>query len=77
MKAILEFDLNDHDEMIAHKRYLSSDSLCTVLYKIDQWLRDCVKYGDDEIKGNHLQEARDKLYEYMDNEGINLDAIYP
>ena len=76
MKAILEFDLNDHDEKMAHKRCLSSDSLCSVLHLIGQWLRGEIKYGNNEIRADHLQEVRDKLHEYMDNENINLEEIY-
>ena len=77
MKAILEFDLNDYDEKIAHKRYLSSDALCAVLHGIDEWLRGEIKYRDDGKRGKHLQDARGKLYELMDSENINLDEIYP
>lgn len=39
-----------------------------VAMELDEWLRQKIKYEDR----NHLQEARDRLHEIKDEEGLSL-----
>ena len=45
MKAKLEFDLNDYDDKLAHKRAVSSTDTYIALVKINEKIRSHVKYG--------------------------------
>lgn len=46
MKAILEFDLDNRDDRNEHLRAIAATDAFIVLYKIDDMLRDIVKYDD-------------------------------
>ena len=69
MKATLEFDLPE--DFGAHLRAVQADRLTFVLWDLDQWLRDQIKYQD-----NHdVQPVRDKLHEILDDHGLILDTL--
>ena len=76
MKAIIKFNLPDDQQ--EYDRANAASRLCSVLWEYDQWLRSEIKYNESEdseiIDG--YQKARDKLYEVMSSEDINLDKIY-
>ena len=65
MKAYLKPE--DEQECL---RMVKSLDLCLVIFNFDQWLRSEIKYQNEPY-----QLARDKLYETMDEYGINLDEL--
>jgi hypothetical protein len=68
MKAILEFSLpEDNQEFELHTK--ASKMYCT-LWEFDQWLRSEIKYKDKE-----LDEVRDKLREFMNDNRIDFDMV--
>ena len=68
MKAILEFSLpEDNQEFELHTK--ASKMYCT-LWEFDQWLRSEIKYKDQE-----LDEVRDKLREFMNDNRIDFDMV--
>jgi hypothetical protein len=71
MKAILKFDLNEQDDILAHKRCVKSLDMAFVLWKVDQYLRSESKYKDNEI----AYEIREKLYEIMSDHGLNFNDL--
>jgi hypothetical protein len=71
MKAILKFDLNEQDDILAHKRCVKSLDMALVLWKVDQYLRSESKYKDNEI----AYEIREKLYEIMSDHGLNFNDL--
>jgi hypothetical protein len=74
MIVSLEFELpKDKEELeVAEK----GQDLYFTLYNFDQWLRYETKYLPyDEDYRRHLQMARDKLYEIMDEKGVHLDMM--
>ena len=85
MEAILKFDLNDPDDRHEFARASRATALCSTLWDLDQYLRGRTKYyQDDKDKSKDynegmyaaFDEARDKLYEIMNGEGIDLENIY-
>ena len=69
MKAILEFNLpEDRDEFTIANNAMNFYLTCR---NLDEWLRREIKYYNRK----ELQEARDKLFEYMEYRNINLDMI--
>jgi len=48
-KGILEFDLNEQDEVMAHKRCVKSLDLALVLWDMDAYLRAETKYAQDSM----------------------------
>lgn len=71
-KAILEFDLNDPDDVEFHKKVISVKQAYSVLWEYDQWLRKIIKYEERE-KWASIDEAREKLYELLNEHGIDFD----
>jgi len=67
MKAILEFDLNDHDERMAHLRAVKSTSMAIVLFEIQHNLFRGIEENNTSI----IEKINDLIHEH----GINLDEL--
>ena len=76
MKAILEFNLDEHDDRVSHLRAVKALDMALVLWDIDQYLRGLIKHGDlDDKVYDALDATRDKLYEFMNQRDITIDSI--
>jgi hypothetical protein len=76
MKAILEFDLDVHEDNMAHLRCVKSLDMMLVLWEMDQHLRAITKYAPDTQSDEVHQEllnVRNKLHEFMDDRGLTFD----
>ena len=76
-KVTFEFDTDEdsnHLEMV-----YQAPGMHSLLWEFDMWLRNSVKYApDDELvlpKSATLEEAREKLHEFMADHGVNLDKV--
>jgi hypothetical protein len=77
-KGILEFDLNEPDEVMAHMRCVKSLDLSLALWDMDEYLRSETKYAPDTMSSEvygALQDARNKLHEIMSKHSIDLDEL--
>jgi hypothetical protein len=77
MKAILEFNLEDYSERREHKRAISATDAYLVLYELDSYLRDKLKYNAilDPAEESAFTEAREKLSEFLSERSINLSDL--
>ena len=76
-KAILEFDLNEVEDVTAHKRAVKAIDMAIVLWDMDQYLRNQLKYND-KITGevyDTLDKAREQLREFMNQHNVDLDEL--
>lgn len=76
MKAILEFDLNEHEDSMAHLRCIKSLDMMLVLWEMDQHLRAITKYAPDTQSDEvheELLNVRTKLHEFMTDRGLTFD----
>lgn len=77
-KAILEFDLNEHDDSMAHLRAIKSLDMALVLWEI---AHNTKKGIFNEIEFNNLtaydavEKVFQKLWDEMYDRGINLDNL--
>jgi hypothetical protein len=72
MKAILQFQLPE--EANEHKIAVQAPDVLTVLYDLDRWLRNEIKYGQrPEEQERALQRCRDKLWDLIDDTGVDID----
>lgn len=71
-KAILEFDLSDPDDVIAHRRAIKAQDAYFVLAEMNEWLRLLVKHSDPK---DHppLDEVRTKLHAFLLERGVDLE----
>ena len=77
-KAILEFDLNEPEDVVSHKRAVKALDLCLALWDIDQYLRAQTKYAPDSMPEEvyeALVKAREEIHEIMDEHSISLDEL--
>lgn len=77
MKAILEFNMDEFEDVVAHKRAIKSLDVLLVLYDFDQHLRSELKYNENlsEQEYEKLDKLRDKLYEIMNERSVSLDEL--
>lgn len=80
-KAILEYDLNDFDDQMAHRRAIKSTSMALALWEI---IYNTKKRVENEIeRDEHLDLSQydllDKVYEHILNvikeNNINIDEL--
>jgi len=83
MKAILEYDLNDSDDRMAHLRAVKSTDMALALWQILYNTRKEMLYGIEakEMKGEEISAYaaielyREKLGEIAEEYGINVDEL--
>jgi hypothetical protein len=68
MKAILIFTLPEDNQEF--ELALKGSKMYSTLWDFDQWLRSEIKYKEKE-----LEEVRDKLQEFMNNNHIDFDMV--
>ncbi len=76
-KGILEFDLNDPDDVTAHKRAVIALDLCFALFDIEQHLRTQTKYNENLTQEAHdaLYKVREEYYSILSKHDISLDDL--
>ena len=62
-KAILEFDLNDYDDKMAHKRAVKSTDLALALWEIEMNLR---KKLERELEAKEMKNEDVEVYDVID-----------
>jgi hypothetical protein len=78
-KAILEYDLNDPDDNMAHLRAVKSLDMALVLWEMAHNAKKSLQY---DIEGRKIEDpyealdlAFEKLWEELNERGINLDHL--
>ena len=77
-KAILEFDLNDFDDKMAHLRAVKSLDMAIVLFQITSNLKKQIMYEIDhrELKDwEAVQLVFERIHELINEHGINIDEL--
>lgn len=62
-KAIIEYDLNDYDDRMAHKRAVKSTDLALALWEIEMNLR---KKLERELESKELKNEDVEVYDVID-----------
>jgi len=77
-KAKLEYDLNDVDDSMAHKRAVKSLDMALALWDITHNTKKSLEWsmeGKDMDKYDVLETVFDKIYEILDEHNIKLDDL--
>ena len=77
MKGILEFDLNDFDDRMAHERCVKATDMAFVLWELthNSYRSITNGYGEDDGFHKGVDAVYDKLRELLDEHGINTDKL--
>lgn len=77
-KAILEYNLDDHDDAMAHMRAVKSLDMALVLWEMFYNTKKGI-CNDIEFNNLHAYDAVDKIFEKFSEElndhGLNLDQL--
>lgn len=82
-KVIIEYDLNDRDDMFAHKRAIKSLDLTLVLWEITYNMKKSMEHTLEglDIKGEEisnfevLQMVFDRIREELSDHNVDLDDL--
>lgn len=68
MKAIIEFNLDDQDDLDSYNMCNSASKMHSAIWQFDQKLRSMYKYEGNEEAG----KIRGLLYEYLNEYNIKI-----
>lgn len=68
MKAILEFNLDNEDDLNSYNLCNNASKMHLLLWEFDQKLRSMCKHSDDQAACN----IRELFYEYLNEHNITL-----
>lgn len=78
MKAILEFNLDEVDDKVAHLRATQSLDMALCLYSINADLRGRVKHAPDSMEEAEYKTwvaAQQLIFDQLSEHGIDLDRL--
>lgn len=73
MKAILEFNLTDPDDNVAHLRCIKSTDMAIALWQI-RMLRKELEWMEDN-KELTTENVMSKIFEILDDHNVNTDEL--
>ena len=73
MKAILEFNLTDPDDNVAHLRCIKSTDMAIALWQI-RMLRKELEWMED-TKELTTENVMSKIFEILDDHNVNTDEL--
>lgn len=71
MKAIIEFNLDDHYERCSHNVMLQAHKLLRVINEVDDEMRTRMKYKDE--KYIRIENVRKIIADKMDELGVHIE----
>lgn len=77
-KAILEYDLDDVEDKLAHKRAIKSTDMALALWEISYNAKKSLEWsfeGKDIDKYDALEIVFDKIFDILEEHNINLGEI--
>ena len=76
MKATIEFNLDNPEDVSAHKRCVKALDMALALNDILNMFRNKLKYG--ELSGDEydtVEKIRDEIREILDSNNISMDEL--
>jgi HD-like signal output (HDOD) protein len=76
MKAIIEFNLDEPDDVEEHKRFTNMSFLYLALWEFDDEMRKTIKYNTNGYNGDQLDaldKMRERFHEILNENQIKID----
>lgn len=73
MKATLEFDLNDPDDIRSHLRCIKATDMALALWHI-RMMRKELEFMEDH-KELTTENVMSKIFEFLDDNNVNTDEL--
>jgi len=82
-KAILEYDLNDFDDAMAHRRAVKSTDMAIVLHELEYNLHKRIErelevkefQGIRPTEFDVIEMYKERIAELFEEQGINIDEL--
>jgi hypothetical protein len=77
-KAILEFDLDNHDDVVHHLRCLKSTDMALALFEISRNLKKKCEHKCENIDGDPVDGmlvVLEEIHEILEDRGIDIDEL--
>jgi hypothetical protein len=78
-KAILEFDLTDSDDMMEFERATKATDMALVLWQLvfntKKQIFNEIEFEKIESPYDAIDKFYERLYEELDNHGLNMDKL--
>lgn len=76
MKAILEFDLDKHEDKLAHNRAISATEGYLVIHQLDNYLRNKLKYAElNSSEETAISDIREELNRLLIDYNIDMGNL--
>lgn len=79
MKAIIEFNIDDHEDRLSHLRCIKSLDMAICLFEIQNNLKRNMEYFVDAGNGISNQELLDKLFGnfnvILEDNNVNIEEL--
>jgi hypothetical protein len=76
MKVVVEFDMNESEDMVSHKLFCKMHDMASVLFEIQYNLKKRVEYAMEEGK-DAFDAYSEELFELLQDYKIDMEDIYP
>lgn len=77
-KAIIEYNLNDHDDVMAHKRAIKSDDMAMAIWEIIHNTKKGLEWSIEEKemdKYDALELVYEKIFEVLSEHNIDIEDL--
>jgi len=76
MKVVVEFDMNESEDMVSHKLFCKMHDMASVLFEIQYNLKKRVEFAMEEGK-DAFDAYSEELFELLEEHKIDMEDIYP
>ena len=72
-KITIEYNIEDSFGKQEVVRVLKAGEAYSVLWDLDQWLRNLVKHGEDGLATDTYESCRNRLHSLMNEAGVSFE----
>jgi hypothetical protein len=73
MKAVLEFDLDVHEDLLSYNRAVNATRAYIAIYEIQNLLKTKREY--EAVNENVIEKLEEDIYGILENRRINLEDL--
>jgi rubrerythrin len=76
MKVVVEFDMDNTEDMVSHKLFCKMHDMASVLFEIQYNLKKRVEFAMEGGK-DAFDAYSEELFELLEEHKIDMEDIYP
>ena len=77
VQVCIKFNLDTSEGRHAFRQASNAGGAHSVLWDLDNWLRNQIKHGPDkDLHSGTLEKVRDELHSYTNDQHVDIDGCY-